>query len=322
MRLALAQHSIVSPTDAPFSEQLHALHARVAKAAEVAAASNCQILCTQECWTMPFAFCTREKKWCEFAEEAAEEGASTRLCLDLATKHRLVVINSILERVSRDLDTVWNTADVVDGVNHSPAVVVGKQRKMHIPRVGDFNESTFYEPGSDAHGHRVFDLGFAKIAVNICYGRHHPLNWQAFALNGAEIVFNPVATVGALSEPLWAIEGRNAAIANSVFTAQVNRVGTEFFPNAFTSGDGKEAHRDMGPFYGSSYVAAPDGSRCPGAARGEDEVVVVECDLNLNRQIRDHWGFSMTARLPMYADLLKRATSAGFEQQIVKSKDK
>ena len=106
---------------------------------------------------------------------------------------------------------------------------------------------------------RVFDLGFAKISVNICYGRHHPLNWQAFALNGAEIIFNPVATVGALSEPLWAVEGRNAAIANSVFTAQVNRVGTELFPNAFTSGDGREAHRDMGPFYGSSYVAAPDG---------------------------------------------------------------
>lgn len=170
---------------------------------------------------------------------------------------------------------------------------------------------------------RVFDLGFARIGINICYGRHHPLNWQAFALNGAEVVFNPVATVGALSEPLWAVEGRNAAIANSVFTAQVNRVGTETFPNAFTSGDGREAHRDMGPFYGSSYVAAPDGSRCPGASRGQDEILVAECDLNLCRQIRDHWGFSMTARLPMYAELLRRASAEeGFEQQIVRSKDK
>ena len=129
--------------------------------------------------------------------------------------------------------------------------------------------------------------------------------------------------MGALSEPLWAIEGRNAAIANGIFTAQVNRVGTEVFPNAFTSGDGKEAHTDMGPFYGSSYVAAPDGSRCPGAARGQDEVLVAECDLNLCRQIRDHWGFSMTARLPMYAELLKRASAEeGFEQQIVRSKEK
>ena len=54
---------------------------------------------------------------------------------------------------------------------------------------------------------QVFDTVFGKIAINICYGRHHPLNWQAYALNGAEIIFNPSATVGALSEPMWGIEG-------------------------------------------------------------------------------------------------------------------
>jgi len=111
---------------------------------------------------------------------------------------------------------------------------------------------------------RVFDLGFARIGINICYGRHHPLNWQAFALNGAELVFNPVATVGALSEPLWAVEGRNAAIANSVFTAQVNRVGTETFPNAFTSGDGREAHRaHRGPFTGRATSPRPTAAAAP-----------------------------------------------------------
>ena len=60
----------------------------------------------------------------------------------------------------------------------------------------------------------MFETKYAKIAVNICYGRHHPMNWQGFALNGAEIIFNPSATVGALSEPMWGIEARNAAIAN------------------------------------------------------------------------------------------------------------
>ena len=55
-------------------------------------------------------------------------------------------------------------------------------------------------------GHPVFDTAYGKIAVNICYGRHHPLNWLAFGLNGAEIVFNPSATVGNLSEPMWPIE--------------------------------------------------------------------------------------------------------------------
>lgn len=111
----------------------------------------------------------------------------------------------------------------------------------HIPRVGDFNESTYYLEGNT--GHPVFDTVYGKIAVNICYGRHHPLNWQAFGLNGAEIVFNPSATVGALSEPLWGVEARNAAIANSYYTAGINRVGTEVFPNDFTSGDGQAAHK-------------------------------------------------------------------------------
>lgn len=91
--------------------------------------------------------------------------------------------------------------------------IIGKHRKNHIPRVGDFNESTYYMEGND--GHPVFETEFGKIAVNICYGRHHPLNWQMFGINGAEIVFNPSATVGALSEPMWPIEARNAAIANS-----------------------------------------------------------------------------------------------------------
>lgn len=65
------------------------------------------------------------------------------------------------------------------------------------------------------------------------------------------------------SEPLWGIEARNAAIANSYFACAINRVGTEKFPNEFTSGNGLPAHQEFGHFYGSSYVAAPDGSRTP-----------------------------------------------------------
>lgn len=120
------------------------------------------------------------------------------------------------------------------------SAMVCNDMQNHIPRVGDFNESTYYMEGNT--GHPVFDTVYGKIAVNICYGRHHPMNWQAFGMNGAEIVFNPSATVGALSEPLWGVEARNAAIANSYFTAAINRVGTEVFPNDFTSGDGAAAH--------------------------------------------------------------------------------
>lgn len=132
---------------------------------------------------MPFAFCTREKyPWSEFAEEAAD-GPSTELLSNLARKHNMVIVSPILERDSVNGDTVWNTAVVIgpDGK------VIGKHRKNHIPRVGDFNESTYYMEGNT--GHPVFETPYGKIAINICYGRHHPLNWLMFGINGAEVSY-------------------------------------------------------------------------------------------------------------------------------------
>ena len=116
---------------------------------------------------------------------------------------------------------------------------------------------------------------------------------------------------------MWGIEARNAAIANSYYVAGINRVGTETFPNAFTSGDGKPAHREFGHFYGSSYVAAPDASRTPSLSRSRDGVLVAELDLNLCRQLKDKWGFPMTARYEMYAELLGRYIQPDFEPQII-----
>lgn len=95
---------------------------------------------------------------------------------------------------------------------------------------------------------------------------------------------------------MWGIEGRNAAIANSYFVASINRVGTETFPREFTSGDGKPAHKDFGHFYGSSYVAGPDASRCPSLSRDRDGLLVTEVDLNLNTQV-------YFSPLPLYANL-------------------
>ena len=151
-------------------------------------------------------------------------------------------------------------------------------------------------------GHKVFATKFGRIAINICYGRHHPLNWMMYGLHGAQIVFNPSATVGGLSEPLWGIEARNAAISNTYFSCGINRVGTESFPNEFTSGDGKPSHKDFGHFYGSSYVAAPDGSRTPGLSRVKDGLLVAEMDLNLIQQVQDKWMFRMTQRLDLYKE--------------------
>lgn len=311
VRIGLIQNKTVLPTTSPFQEQAQAIRDHVGVLMDAAGQAGVKILCLQEAWTMPFAFCTREKHWLEFAE-SAEEGVSTLFCQEYARKYNMVVISPILERDSAHGDTIWNTA-VVIGNNGN---VIGKHRKNHIPRVGDFNESTYYMEGNT--GHPVFETAYGKVAINICYGRHIPLNWQAFAMNGAEIIFNPSATVGALSEPLWSQEARNAAIANSCFTAGINRVGTESFPNEFTSGDGKPAHKDFGHFYGSSYIAAPDGSRTPGLARHKDGLLVADLDLNLCRQTKDKWGFQMTSRYQMYAEFFANYIKPDFKPQVIK----
>jgi len=312
VRIGAIQNKIVLPTDSLIAEQVKSLHERIGEI--IASASKCgvNILCLQEAWTMPFAFCTREKHpWLQFAE-SAETGSTTQFLQELAKRYNMVIISPILERDETHQDTIWNTAVVISNSGE----VLGKSRKNHIPRVGDFNESTYYMEGNT--GHPVFQTVFGRIGVNICYGRHHPLNWLGYGLNGAEIVFNPAATVGALSEPLWPVEARCAAIANGYFTVAINRVGTESFPNEFTSGDGKPAHRDFGSFYGSSYVTGPDGTRTPGLSRLSDGLLVVEVDLNLCRQVKDRWGFQMTQRLPMYANLLAEASQPDFQPQTVK----
>lgn len=309
MRIAAIQNKMVLPADAPVQAQKQAIMERIVELIEGAVSLKANVVCLQEIWNSPFFLCTREKyPWLEFAEPV--EGESTQLLKQLSRQHNLVIISPILE------------LDSVSEVYHNSALViergevVGKQHKNHIPRVGDFNESTYYMEGQT--GFRVFETAFGKIGVNICYGRHHPLCWMAYALNGAEVIVNPSATVHGTSESLWSIEARNAAIANHVFTVGINRVGTERYPNPFTSGDGKAAKHEFGHFYGSSYLAAPDGSRTPGLSRVRDGVLVSEIDLNMCRQVKSHWGFAMTARFDTYADLLAKFVRPGFEPNVIK----
>ncbi|GAV69539.1 CN_hydrolase domain-containing protein [Cephalotus follicularis] len=309
VRVGLIQNSISLPTTAPFLDQKRAIFQKLKPLIDAAGASGVNILCLQEAWMMPFAFCTREKRWCEFAEPV--DGESTQFVQELARKYNMVIVSPILERDVNHGETIWNTAVIIG--NHGN--IIGKHRKNHIPRVGDFNESTYYMEGNT--GHPVFETAYGKIAINICYGRHHPLNWLAFGLNGAEIVFNPSATVGELSEPMWPIEARNAAIANSYFVGSINRVGTEIFPNPFTSGDGKPQHTDFGHFYGSSYLSAPDASCTPSLSRYKDGLLISDMDLNLCRQLKDKWGFSMTARYELYEELLGSYLKPNFKPQVI-----
>ncbi|GBP06698.1 Beta-ureidopropionase [Eumeta japonica] len=318
VRLAVVQHSLGTSTDKPVHEQRQAIYEKVKRIIDVAGEEGVNILCLQELWSLPYVFCTREKQpWCEFAE-SAEDGPSIKFLSELAAKYNMVIISPILERDESHGDVLWNTAVVIS----ETGAVLGKHRKNHIPRVGDFNESTYYMEGNT--GHPVFETRYGRIAVLICFGRHHSLNWMMFGNNGAEIVFNPNATTAAEggSKWMWNIEARNAAIHNTYFTAAINRVGYETFPNEFTSGDGKPAHKDFGLCYGSSFFCGPDGVRCPGLSRVRDGLLIAEVDLNKNRQIADRRCYRMTQRLDYYVQSLSKVVELDYKRQIISEFEK
>ena len=114
----------------------------------------------------------------------------------------------------------YNTAAVID----ADGTYLGKYRKNHIPHVGPgFWEKFYFRPGN--LGYPVFETRVGKVGVYICYDRHFPEGARCLGLNGAEIVFNPSATVAGLSEYLWKLEQPAHAVANGYFVGAINRVG-------------------------------------------------------------------------------------------------
>jgi hypothetical protein len=141
VKVGAVQNKIVLPTDRPIAEQKKAIEDRIRDIIELAALEKVNVICLQEIWTAPFFMCTREKyPWLEFAETF--DGQSTQLLQELAKKHNMVIVSSILER-EKVKGTIHNTTVIID----NRGVILGKQVKGHIPRVGDFNESTYYMEG-------------------------------------------------------------------------------------------------------------------------------------------------------------------------------
>lgn len=124
VRVGLIQNSIALPTTAPFLDQKKAIFQKLKPIIDAAGSSGVNILCLQEAWMMPFAFCTREKRWCEFAEPV--DGESTQFLQGFARKYNMVIVSSILERDLIHGETIWNTA-VVIGNNGN---IIGKHRKV------------------------------------------------------------------------------------------------------------------------------------------------------------------------------------------------
>ena len=165
---------------------------------------------------------------------------------------------------------------------------MGKYRKNHLPQVAGFWEKFFFKPGN--LGYPVFQTAYVNLGVYICYDRHFPEGWRALALNGADYVVNPSATVAGLSQYLWEIEQPAAAVANGYYVGAINRVGTEM-------------PWDIGKFYGSSYFVNPRGKIIAQASGDKDELLVTDLDMDMVREVRELWQFFRDRRPESYGAL-------------------
>lgn len=250
---------------------------------EEAARKGVELLCLQELFYGPYFCAEQDPQWYAMAERIPE-GETIRLMQDLAKKHRVVMIVPIYEE---DLTGVYyNTAAVLD----SDGAYLGKYRKTHIPHLPPgFWEKFYFRPGNS--GYPVFPTRVGKIGVYICYDRHFPEGARALGLNGADIVFNPSATVAGLSEYLWELEQPAHAVANGYFVGAINRVG-------------HEKPWDIGEFYGKSYFCNPRGQIIAQGSRDKDEVVVADLDLDEIRKVRITWQFFRDRRPETYGELV------------------
>ena len=241
-----------------------------------------QVLCLQELFYSSYFPAEENVRWYEMVEKVPE-GPTTSLMQDVAKKHGMVLIVPVYEEDQPGI--YYNSAAVLD----ADGTYLGKYRKTHIPHLAPgFWEKFYFRPGN--LGYPVFDTQFCKLGVYICYDRHFPEGARILGLKGAEIVFNPSATVAGLSEYLWTLEQPAHAVANGYFMGAVNRVGWEQPWN-------------IGEFYGSSYFCDPRGQIISKGSRDKDEVVVADMDLDMIREVKNIWQFYRDRRPESYGPL-------------------
>jgi N-carbamoylputrescine amidase len=243
-----------------------------------------QILCMQEIFTGPYFCAEQSPRWYD-ATERIPDGPTTKLMQEKAKQHNMVIIVPLYEEEAPGV--YYNTAAMID----ADGTYLGKYRKNHIPQVAPgFWEKYYFKPGN--LGYPVFQTSYAKVGVYICYDRHFPEGARELGLNGAEIVFNPSATVAGLSEYLWKLEQPAHAVANAYFVGAINRVGTE-------------APWNIGEFYGQSYFCDPRGKMLAVGSRDKDELIVADLDLDTIREVRNVWQFYRDRRPETYGGLCK-----------------
>ncbi len=242
-----------------------------------------QVLCLQEMFNGPYFCPSQDAKWCDIAESIP--GPTIETMQKYAKKYSMVIVVPIYEREMAGV--YYNTAAVID----ADGSYLGKYRKHHIPQTSGFWEKFFFKPGN--MGYPVFQTRYCKVGVYICYDRHFPEGARLLGLNGAEVVYNPSATVAGLSQHLWKIEQPAHAVANGYYMGCINRVGTE-------------APWNIGKFYGNSYFVNPRGQIIECGSEDDDELVVAELDLDLIEEVRRTWQFYRDRRPDSYDNMVKQ----------------
>jgi len=260
-----------------------------------AAKEGGQVICLPELYSS-FYFCQKEDtKYFDFAEPLYSDSYKTFSAL--AKEIGVVIIVPFFEKRAAGL--YHNSAYIID----KDGSEAGLYRKMHIPDDPSFYEKYYFTPGDI--GFKAFDTNFGRIGTLICWDQWYPEGARLTSLQGASVLFYPTAIgwhpkekerYGKIQHEAWMIVQRGHAVANGVFVAAVNRVGLE---QTVPGQDGIQ-------FWGSSFIAGPQGEILAQASHDKEEIIMAEIDLALMETVRQNWPFLRDRRVDAYGDITKR----------------
>ena len=225
-------------------------------------------------------------------------GPSTDLYGELAARYKVVIVTSLFERRAAGL--YHNTAVVLD----KDGTIAGKYRKMHIPDDPAYYEKFYFTPGD--LGFHPINTSIGELGVLVCWDQWYPEAARLMALQGAELLIYPTAIGYAANDNdeeqqrqrrAWQTVQRGHAVANGLPVIAVNRVGYEPDPSGATQGI---------MFWGSSFVAGPQGEILYEASENEEESIVIDIDLERSENVRRWWPFLRDRRIDYYGDITRR----------------
>ena len=287
-RVGLVQQSVT----ASLSETKEKLAANI----KVCATNGAQLVVLQELHNTPYFCQVEDVNNFDLAETIP--GPSTDFFGKLAKKLGIVLVTSLFEKRAPGL--YHNTAVVFD----RDGSIAGKYRKMHIPDDPAYYEKFYFTPGDV--GFKPIETSLGKLGLMVCWDQWYPEGARLMALNGAELLIFPTAigweSTDAPDEKqrqldAWQVIMRGHAVANGIPVIAVNRVGHEPDPSGQTNGI---------LFWGSSFVAGPQGEFLAIATTDKDENLVVNVDVERSEQVRRWWPFLRDRRIDAYEGILKR----------------